>query len=148
MLSNSPSFSCFLPSLFFLSYYMGALYISYQSPEGDVDSLSFPPPSLKSISLLFPYVSSPLSPLSSSPAPLDLEEPVEKSPTSSSSAASSIPRGRFSIKQQLSGLFKPQVQTGQTCPVSQGSASPNSNRRSNFYVEAPIKELRWVWPVA
>ena len=89
---------------------------------------------------------SPSLPLSSSPAPLDLQEPVERSPTAASS--SSIPRGRFSIKQQLSGLFRPQVQTGQTCPVGQGSASPNINRRSNFYVEAPIKEHRWVWPVA
>lgn len=72
--------------------------------------------------------------------PPEMQEQGGWSPQQGSSGSS---RARFSIKQQITGLFRPgpttQPPTSSTTPQQPGSDSPNSNKRSNFFLEAPTK---------
>ena len=90
------------------------------------------------------------------PVPLELQEQAIGGRSPQQTNARGSIRGRFSFRQQITGLFKPghtlvntstttaQPTTATTTSQSQvEDDSPNTRRRSNFYVEPVPKEYRY-----
>ena len=84
--------------------------------------------------------------------PLELQEQAVGMRGSQQTGTGGSSRGRFSFRQQITGLFRPgqssipeatSATTTYNQPQVGDDSPPNTRRRSNFYVEPIIKETRY-----